>query len=88
MDHFSQSIKDHVVDGVEDVPPDGHYGYRCCAEMLNLSAEDEWITVSVRSDMLSELRQHKVYMSLLIGGEKEYNVVECVLDYYEIKQKH
>jgi len=40
MDHFSQSIKDHVVDGVEDVPPDGHYGYRCCAEMLNLSAED------------------------------------------------
>ncbi|OVA10868.1 hypothetical protein BVC80_8879g5 [Macleaya cordata] len=42
LDLFDPKIKEHIIERLENVAPDGHCGYRCCAELLNMSKDDGW----------------------------------------------
>ncbi|KAM7504300.1 hypothetical protein LguiB_003204 [Lonicera macranthoides] len=60
---FNPNIKEHVILALEDVAPDGHCGFRACAELLGKNKEDGW--KEVRTAMLTELREYKeLYTSI------------------------
>ena len=77
---FNPKIKEHVVHKLEDVAPDGHCGFRACAELLGKNNDDGW--KDVRRSMLDELMEHRESYTYQLGGEKNYKVVEKGLDYF------
>ncbi|MCL7030081.1 hypothetical protein MKW94_001746 [Papaver nudicaule] len=73
MRSHNPKILTDVVERIENVAPDGHCGFRACAEMLGLSAEDGWKTV--KNKMEKELTIYGDMYIPIIGGKKEYNDV-------------
>ncbi|KAI3835158.1 hypothetical protein MKW92_002102 [Papaver armeniacum] len=78
-DFDNPKILTDVVEKLENVAPDGHCGFRACAEMLGLSAEDGWITVKI--EMERELILNSEMYTPIIGGMKEYRDTLTVLQY-------
>ncbi|OVA14991.1 hypothetical protein BVC80_67g16 [Macleaya cordata] len=80
LDLFDPKIKEHIIERLENVAPDGHCGYRCCAELLNMSKDDGW--KNVRQGMLDELRDHRDLYMTQLGGRKNYKKVVRALNYF------
>ncbi|KAI3949626.1 hypothetical protein MKW98_020948 [Papaver atlanticum] len=62
---------------LENVAPDGHCGFRACAEMLGLSADDGWKTVKI--EMERELTVNSEMYIPIIGGVEEYRKILTTL---------
>ncbi|MCL7025588.1 hypothetical protein MKW94_009247 [Papaver nudicaule] len=75
----NQKIITDVIERLENVAPDGHCGFRACAEMLGLSADDGWMTVKIK--MEKELIDNSKMYIPIIGGIKEYNDILTTLQY-------
>ncbi|XP_026383423.1 uncharacterized protein LOC113278914 [Papaver somniferum] len=72
-------ILSDVVERLENVAPDGHCGFRACAEMLGLSADDGWKTVKI--EMERELTVNSEMYIPIIGGVEEYTKILTTLRY-------
>ncbi|KAI3873160.1 hypothetical protein MKX03_002406 [Papaver bracteatum] len=76
---YNPKILNDVVERLENVAPDGHCGFRACAEMLGLSADDGWKTVKM--EMERELTMYPDMYIPIIGGMTEYNIILRTLRY-------
>ncbi|XP_026452053.1 uncharacterized protein LOC113352451 [Papaver somniferum] len=68
---YNPKILTDVVERLENVAPDGHCGFRACAEMLGLSDDDGWKTVKI--EMERELTMYPDMYVPIIDGMTEYN---------------
>ncbi|KAM7484483.1 hypothetical protein LguiA_000492 [Lonicera macranthoides] len=83
---FHPTIKEHVLEGFEDVPADGHCGYRFYAELLNLDVHNGWKVV--RRTMLIELGENQELYKGILGGEEGYKKVSKALNYFDVQNVH
>ncbi|KAI3908134.1 hypothetical protein MKW92_031058 [Papaver armeniacum] len=79
INFYNPKILTDVVERLENVAPDGHCGFRACAEMLGLSADDGWKTVKI--EMERELTMYPDLYVPIIGGMTEYNSILRTLQY-------
>ncbi|KAI3891552.1 hypothetical protein MKX03_033099 [Papaver bracteatum] len=61
-EYLQHMILTDVVERLENVAPEGHCGFRACAEMLGLSADDGWKTVKIEME-----RELTIYWMVLPG---------------------